>query len=339
MPSLSHATPTQLTQSACTTLPSPSSEPCAGSSTKGKFPYADLINAPLIRSYTSSMYDDYKPSTAEWMDLLSIANAYEMMRVYHHVIARVEDIDDPISRVLLAKKLNIKRWLAPAYVALCTRTDPINASEAEKLGFDSFVTLVTARESVYRDFQRSMNAYNLTLSISRNLRCCGNELSQLHDGANGAKMCPTCQQMVIPGPVLQPAFTNNNRRCCNQQPSQWKLGINGSRFCPSCSGIVLPAVVTANLKCCGNSPYQFIDCSNGAKICPSCRQIVIPGPGEAQFTNNNRRCCDNRPLMWSSHPDGSQTCPTCKGIVLPCGRISEYERALVLVKRIFDLED
>ena len=202
------------------------------------------------------------------------------------------------------------------------------------------MTLVTARESVYRDFQRSMNAYNLTLSISRNLSCCGNALSQLHDGVNGAKMCPTCQQMVIPGPVLQPAFTNNNRRCCNQQPSQWKLGTDGNRICPSCSGIVLlPAVVTANLMCCGNSPYQFIDCSNGAKICPSCRQRVIPGPGEAQFTNNNRRCCDNRPLMWRSQPDGSQTCPTCKGIVLPCGRISEYERALVLVKRIFDLED
>ena len=43
---------------------------------------------------------------------------------------------DPVSRVLMpvAKQLNIKKWLqvAPAYIALCTRADPIKASEAEK---------------------------------------------------------------------------------------------------------------------------------------------------------------------------------------------------------------
>ena len=97
------------------------------------------------------MYDDYKSSTAEWMDLLSIANTYELKRVYHHAVAQIEDIgvtDDPVKRVLLVKQLNIKKWLAPAYVALCTRTEPIKASEAEKLGIYTFVTLVAARESL-----------------------------------------------------------------------------------------------------------------------------------------------------------------------------------------------
>ena len=91
------------------------------------------------------MYDDYKPSTAEWMDLLSIANTYELKRVYRRAIAEIEDTDvtvDPVERVLLARKLNIKKSLAPAYVALCTRTDPIKASEVEKLGMYTFVTLM-----------------------------------------------------------------------------------------------------------------------------------------------------------------------------------------------------
>ena len=49
------------------------------------------------------MYEDYKPSTAEWIDLLSIAYTYGLERVYRHVIAQIEDIDvtdDPINRAL-----------------------------------------------------------------------------------------------------------------------------------------------------------------------------------------------------------------------------------------------
>ena len=289
------------------------------------------------------MYDDYKPSTAEWMDLLSIANTYGLKRVYRRAVAEIEDIDvtnDPVSRVLMAKQLNIKKWLAPAYVALCTRTDHIKASEAEKLGIYTFVTLVAARESLYRDSQWTMN--NRTSSVTYNLRCCGNTPSQLHDGANGTKMCPSCKQIVIPGPGIQPSFTNDNRRCCNNLPSKWRIGVDNSRTCPSCSGIVHPAVVTANLSCCGNRPNQFTEVTNGdlngAKICPLCHQIVIPGPGGTDFTNNNRQCCNNPPSSWKSQSDGSQVCPSCKGIALPCAPLSDHERALVHVKRVFDLE-
>ena len=286
------------------------------------------------------MYDDYKPSTAEWMDLLSIANTYGLKRVYCRAVAEIEDIDvtdDLVKRVVLAKQLNIKKWLVPAYIALCTRADPIKAFEAEKLGIYTFVSLVTARESFYRDrFQLAMK--DRISSVSQNLRCCGNKPSQLYDGANGAKMCPTCQQVVIPGPGIQPSFTNNNRRCCGYQPSNWSIGTNGSRTCPHCGGIVLPAVVTANLNCCGYMPYRLTDGTNGAKMCPSCHQIVIPGLGEADFTNDNRRCCGMLPSMWKTQPDGSQVCPNCKGTTLPC-RVSDHERALAHLKRVFDLED
>jgi hypothetical protein len=321
------------------TLAPLSSEPCGGFSTKGKSPYAAQINALLIQF---RMYDDYKPSTAEWMDLLSIANTYELKRVYRRAVAEIEDIDatvDPVNRVLMAKRLNIKKWLAPAYVALCTRTEPIKASEAENLGIYTFVTLVAARESLYRDsFQWTVK--DRALSVTKNLRCCGNTPSELLDGANGAKMCPICLQIVIPGPGIQPSFTNSNRRCCGTQPSQWRVGTDDSRTCSSCNGIIQPAVVTTNLNCCGRKPNQFIDGTNGAKICPNCHQIVIPGPGDAGFINNNRRCCNNPPSSWSSQPDGSHICPSCKGIALPGpAPLSIHDRALAHVKRVFDLED
>ena len=272
------------------------------------------------------------------MDLLSIANTYGLKRVYHRAVAEIEDNDvtiDPVERVLLAKQLNIKKWLAPAYAALCTRTDPIEAFEAEKLGMYTFVTLVMARENIYRDFLPRDRA----LSVTRNLHCCGCSPSLLHDGPNGAKMCPVCQQVVIPGSGIQPAFTNNNRRCCGYKPSQWRLETDGSRTCPSCRGVVLPAVVTANLHCCGYPPSRFADGTNGAKSCPNCNLIIIPGPGGADFTNNNRRCCNNAPASWKSQPDGGQICPSCNGITLPCRTpLSAHERALAYVKRLFDLE-
>jgi hypothetical protein len=286
------------------------------------------------------MYDDYKPSTAEWMDLLSIAYVYGLKRVHHRDIAEIEDIDitdDLVERTLVAKKLNVKKWLATAYATLCTRADPIKASEAEELGINTFVKLVTARENLFKD---SFEWKIRTLSaVTSKLRCCGHTPSELLDGANGAKICPSCQQIVIPGPGIQPAFTNDNRRCCNYEPSQWRTASDGGRTCPNCRGIVLPAVVSSNLFCCGYRPHQLTDGTNGAKMCPKCRQTVIPGPGEADFTNNNRRCCNNPPSSWISLPDGSQVCPSCKKITLPFRiLLFLHERALVHVKRVFNLE-
>ena len=100
------------------------------------------------------MYDDYKPSTAEWMDLLAIANTYGFTKVYRRAVHEIDDLEDtidPVERILLAKRLKVNRWLAPAYAALCLRTDPITAFEAEKLGMYTFVALVAARESFYRE--------------------------------------------------------------------------------------------------------------------------------------------------------------------------------------------
>ncbi|KAM6503779.1 hypothetical protein JOM56_000722, partial [Amanita muscaria] len=104
----------------------------------------------LWRYFYEGMYDDYKPSTTEWMDLLAIANTYGFTKVYRRAVYEIDDLDsaiDPIERILLAKRLKVNRWLAPAYAALCSRTDPITASEAEKLGMYTFVALVAARES------------------------------------------------------------------------------------------------------------------------------------------------------------------------------------------------
>ena len=274
------------------------------------------------------------------MDLLSIANTYGLKRVQSRAVPQIEDIDvtkDPVNRVLLAKQLNIKKWLGPAYVELCTRTDPIKESEAEKLGIYTYMTIVTVRDSLSKELSQR-TAKDRALSVTPNLRCCGNTPSQLHDGAYGAKMCPTCQQIVISGPGIPPLFTNNNRQCCGYKLTGCSYGPDLRGYCVSCLQTVVPALVTANLNCCGNNQYsaKFKDGTNGSKLCYRCNQIIIPGPGIIDFTNDNRRCCNNPPSLWKSQPDGSQVCPSCKGIVLPL--LMFPDRALAVVKKAFDLE-
>ncbi|KAF8345387.1 hypothetical protein F5887DRAFT_966566, partial [Amanita rubescens] len=202
----------------------------------------------LWRYFYEGMYDDYKPSTTEWMDLLAIANTYGFTKVYRRAVYEIDDLDgsiDPIERVLLAKRLKVNRWLAPAYAALCSRTDPITASEAEKLGMYTFVALVAARESFYRDNSPlNTSAKNPVSLVTPNLRCCGYSPAQLTVGFTGGWNCPDCGQEVIRAPTSKVVTNNANRQCCNYRPHQWQNNPDGSRRCPNCKGIVVPAPIT-----------------------------------------------------------------------------------------------
>jgi len=54
----------------------------------------------------------------------------------------------PVSQVVLAKKHDVKAWLAPAYEALCKRPEPLSMAEAEQLGLVTSILLAGAREKV-----------------------------------------------------------------------------------------------------------------------------------------------------------------------------------------------
>ncbi|KAG5641642.1 hypothetical protein DXG03_004550 [Asterophora parasitica] len=201
----------------------------------------------LWRYFYEGMYDDYKPSTTEWMDLLSIANTYGFTKVYRRAVSEIDDLEaaiDPVERILLAKRLKVNRWLSPAYAALCLRTDPITASEAEKLGMYTFVALVAARESFYRETSApNTSTKNLVSLVTPNLRCCGHAPAMLTVSTSGGRNCPSCCQEVIRAPTSQAATNNNNRRCCNYQPYQWQAQPDGSQRCPNCKGTVVPALI------------------------------------------------------------------------------------------------
>ena len=207
-----------------------------------------MLSITYSQTSASRMYDDYKPSTTEWMDLLSIANTYGFTKVYRRAISEIDDLDgaiDPVEQILLAKRLKVNRWLAPAYAALCSRTDPITASEAEKLGMYTFVALVAARESFYRDKPLNTSPTDPVSLVSPNLTCCDYyTIAQLTVSATGGRNCPSCCQEVIRGPTSKVVTNNLNMRCCSYQPHQWQNQPDGSRRCPSCLGTTVPAPFT-----------------------------------------------------------------------------------------------
>ena len=155
-----------------------------------------IIDPSPTRAQTSAsrMYDDYKPLTAEWMDLLSIANTYGFTKVYQRAVHEIDDLEDtidPVERILLARRLKVNRWLAPAYAALCLRTDPITASEAEKLGMYTFVALVAARESFYRESSTKVPA---PIPVCREYGITPHK--------DGSQRCSNCGAIVVPAPTV-----------------------------------------------------------------------------------------------------------------------------------------
>jgi len=162
-----------------------------------------------------------------------------------HAVHEIDDLDDaidPIDRIVLAKRLKVDRWLGPAYATLCSRTDPITTSEAEKLGMYTFVALVAARESFYRD-NSSLNTSIVSL-VTPNLRCCGYSIAELNVSLTGGRNCPGCGHAVIRAPTSKVVTNNYNMRCCGNQPDEWQDKPDGSRRCPSCEGTIVPASIT-----------------------------------------------------------------------------------------------
>ncbi|KAG1888977.1 uncharacterized protein F5891DRAFT_947212 [Suillus fuscotomentosus] len=100
-------------------------------------------------------------STAdEWIRLLSIATRYAMERIRARALHELECLPplDPIQKIALARKHDVREWLLPSYVALCLRREPLNVLEAVELGLETMVLIAIGRETVrdpgtLRDFE------------------------------------------------------------------------------------------------------------------------------------------------------------------------------------------
>ncbi|KAG2347186.1 hypothetical protein BDR05DRAFT_877413 [Suillus weaverae] len=89
-------------------------------------------------------------TSEEWVRLLSIATRYGMERIRARALHELEYLPqlDPIQKIILARKHDVRDWLLPSYVALCLRRQPLNVLEAVELGLETMVLIAMGRESV-----------------------------------------------------------------------------------------------------------------------------------------------------------------------------------------------
>ncbi|KAJ4495316.1 hypothetical protein C8R41DRAFT_724942, partial [Lentinula lateritia] len=91
---------------------------------------------------------------SEWINLLAAASALKFNRAREHAIAAISDVSQrptAIDMIVMAEKYGITKWLRPAYISFCKRTEPLQLNEAERIGLDKVVKLIQAREEFLRE--------------------------------------------------------------------------------------------------------------------------------------------------------------------------------------------
>ncbi|KAJ7595014.1 hypothetical protein C8J56DRAFT_454550 [Mycena floridula] len=99
--------------------------------------------------YKYHTYDHLTPIN-KWINLLSISTRFDFERSRNRAIQEIGSSWglDPIEQIDLAEKYEVRQWLRPAYAALCQRANPLELSEAMKLGYERTVLIARAREAV-----------------------------------------------------------------------------------------------------------------------------------------------------------------------------------------------
>ncbi|KAJ4490330.1 hypothetical protein J3R30DRAFT_3399705 [Lentinula aciculospora] len=91
---------------------------------------------------------------SEWINLLAGASALKFDRAREHAITAIDNASvrpDAIEMMVLAEKYGITKWLRPAYISFCKRTEPLQLNEAERIALDKVVKLTQAREEFLRE--------------------------------------------------------------------------------------------------------------------------------------------------------------------------------------------
>ncbi|KAI0342105.1 hypothetical protein BDW22DRAFT_1358220 [Trametopsis cervina] len=89
-----------------------------------------------------------------WSDLLSISTRFFFDAIREQAVQKLAELlrgnRNPVEKIYLASKFDIASWKREAYCALCEREDPLELWEATRIGWETAILLVKARE-VLRD--------------------------------------------------------------------------------------------------------------------------------------------------------------------------------------------
>jgi hypothetical protein len=99
------------------------------------------------------MHDDYAPSVADWIVILSISTRLICEKVRERatkeISARLGEVD-PFELIGLAVKHDVEKWLKPAYRRIVVRQKLITHRESLKVPIHMVVMLMRAREQYWK---------------------------------------------------------------------------------------------------------------------------------------------------------------------------------------------
>ncbi|KAG9005578.1 hypothetical protein FRB94_001437 [Tulasnella sp. JGI-2019a] len=143
-----------------------------------------ILDARVVESnaLTSLAYD-------HWAAILRLASLWHfsvvrslaMEKFNTHFLDR-----DPLERLELALRCQVKQWIHPIYVQLCERTESISADEAERLGVARFAAIIGIREKVLRS----------KVPDSESCSALATTGSQVHLVVTGGGNCSGCGQQL-----------------------------------------------------------------------------------------------------------------------------------------------
>ncbi|KAJ7798628.1 hypothetical protein B0H14DRAFT_2388614 [Mycena olivaceomarginata] len=96
-------------------------------------------------------------SAEEWASVLTVADHVGMQDIRRLAISRLAECAGPVDKIVLGHRYNVTEWLAPAYLALATRTESISAAEGARLGVDALVRLAALQDEIYGNLRSYVN--------------------------------------------------------------------------------------------------------------------------------------------------------------------------------------
>lgn len=119
--------------------------------------FRDLLRTSLADRSSHRMHalpQDWK----FWSNLLSIATRFCFDKIRQRAISQLASSLTPIEQIYHGKKYDVPNWLREGYQSVCKRSEPLELSEAEKIGWEEAIMLAKAREIYYRtDLQETMD--------------------------------------------------------------------------------------------------------------------------------------------------------------------------------------
>ncbi|KAJ7580152.1 hypothetical protein C8J56DRAFT_834130 [Mycena floridula] len=104
--------------------------------------------ARFLWVFYNSKYSLYYADVADWTAILDLAFRWEFPEVQNLAVRELEKLDvDDITRIVIYQKYNVDRtFLIPRYASLCQREATISLEEGMKLGMETTLNIVRARE-------------------------------------------------------------------------------------------------------------------------------------------------------------------------------------------------